>query len=139
MLRRIAQALRVLLSLLGVALLVWLAVSWRYCAFVSLASPRAVAVFTSNGSVHVFFSNTWIDESSYAVGRSFDWGQGDEWIRPRVESTAGGAGGTIPIWLLAVMCLAWPVTSFLVRRRRRGFEVEAKDGGAVPDAAGGRG
>ena len=33
-----------------------------------------------------------------------------------------------PLWLLAAVCLAWPVTSFLVRRRRRGrgFEVEAK-------------
>ena len=41
----------------------------------------------------------------------------------------------IPLWLLAFICLAWPVTSFIVRRRRRkarGFEVEAKTGAAVP-------
>ncbi len=33
----------------------------------------------------------------------------------------------IPLWLLAALCLAWPVTSFIVgrRRRRRGFAVEA--------------
>jgi hypothetical protein len=33
---------------------------------------------------------------------------------------------SIPLWLLAFLCLAWPVTSFLLARRRRGrgFEVE---------------
>src|SRR5687768_15383636 len=48
-----------------------------------------------------------------------------------------------PLWLLAAVCLAWPVTSYLVRRRRRGrgFEVEAAGVSAAdpPDAAGGRG
>jgi hypothetical protein len=31
-----------------------------------------------------------------------------------------------PLWLLAFLCLAWPVTSFLLSRRRRGrgFAVE---------------
>ena len=31
----------------------------------------------------------------------------------------------IPLWLLAFLCLAWPVTSFIIHRRRhkRGFPV----------------
>src|SRR5688572_13440184 len=34
---------------------------------------------------------------------------------------------SMPLWLLAFLCLAWPVTSFLLARRRRGrgFPVEA--------------
>lgn len=33
-----------------------------------------------------------------------------------------------PVWLLAAICVAWPVTSFIVawrRRKGRGFAVEA--------------
>ena len=39
----------------------------------------------------------------------------------------------LPNWLLAAVCLAWPVTSFLIARRRRrgrGFAVEAAASGA---------
>jgi hypothetical protein len=38
----------------------------------------------------------------------------------------------MPFWLLAVLCLAWPVTSLLLVRRRRkgrGFEIRMKDEG----------
>ena len=38
-------------------------------------------------------------------------------------------GWSIPLWLLAIICLAWPVTSFIIarwRRKGRGFEVEAR-------------
>jgi hypothetical protein len=48
----------------------------------------------------------------------------------------------IPLWLLAAVCLVWPVTSFITERRRRGrgFEVETKATGDSaadpPDAAG---
>ena len=37
----------------------------------------------------------------------------------------------IPLWLLAFICLAWPVTSFILARRRhkRGFPVEPTAGG----------
>lgn len=33
---------------------------------------------------------------------------------------------SLPLWLLAAICLAWPITSYFLRRRRegRGFEVE---------------
>jgi hypothetical protein len=38
---------------------------------------------------------------------------------------------TIPLWLLSAICLAWPVTSFILARRKpkRGFPVEPKAGG----------
>ncbi len=47
-------------------------------------------------------------------------------------STSPGYSGwtaayvTFPLWLLAAVCLAWPITSFVLERRRRGggFEVE---------------
>jgi hypothetical protein len=41
-----------------------------------------------------------------------------------------------PLWLLAALCLSWPVTSFAIDRRRRGFEVEAKHQGPLraPDS-----
>ena len=42
---------------------------------------------------------------------------------------------SFPLWYLPALCLAWPVTSFILARRRRkgrGFEVEAKPGAAVP-------
>ena len=41
----------------------------------------------------------------------------------------------MPLWLLAAICLAWPVTSLLLARRRRkgrGFAVEAKAAGSTP-------
>ena len=32
----------------------------------------------------------------------------------------------IPLWLLAIVCLVWPVTTFIItRRHKRGFPVEA--------------
>ena len=54
-------------------------------------------------------------------------------LLPHFSSSQDEVLATAPLWLLAAVCLAWPVTSLLVRRRRRGrgFEVEAKDGGAV--------
>ena len=38
---------------------------------------------------------------------------------------------SLPLWLPCVICLAWPVTSFIIARRRhkRGFPVEPKGGG----------
>jgi hypothetical protein len=35
---------------------------------------------------------------------------------------------SLPLWLLAAICLAWPVTSFILarRKRKRGFPVEPK-------------
>jgi hypothetical protein len=40
----------------------------------------------------------------------------------------------LPLWLLAAICLAWPVTSFILARRRhkRGFPIEPK--GRIADS-----
>ena len=44
----------------------------------------------------------------------------------------------IPLWLLAAICLAWPVTSFIVarRKRRRGFPVEPASAPPLPPGEG---
>ena len=75
------------------------------------------------------------------------WGISDSeavfyYARPRYESSFSPGFRmhqvSIPVWLLAVFCLAWPVTSFLVRRRRRGrgFAVETKTAGDPVTASG---
>ena len=55
------------------------------------------------------------------------WGTKAVWL-PSVRSDF--IVFTFPIWLLAAICLAWPVTSLLLARRRRkgrGFEIEVRD------------
>jgi hypothetical protein len=45
---------------------------------------------------------------------------------------------TLPLWMAAVLLLAWPVTSLLILRRRRkgqGFDVEARPRPLPPDVA----
>src|SRR5688500_8267341 len=57
-------------------------------------------------------------------------------IWPEVINQTNARGGRLfvlssPLWLLAFLCLAWPVTSFLLARRRRGrgFPVEVTSDG----------
>ena len=47
------------------------------------------------------------------------------------EEPVDGVYVSVPLWLLALLCLAWPVTSFIIHRRRhkRGFPVEPKGAG----------
>ena len=47
-------------------------------------------------------------------------------LLPTVERDTPDMYVSIPLWLPAAVCLAWPVTSFLLARRtrRRGFPVE---------------
>jgi hypothetical protein len=63
------------------------------------------------------------------------WGDTRSMLLPKYANDYGSHFLLIPLWLLAFICLAWPVTSFIVARRRRkgrGFEVEARPGAAVP-------
>jgi hypothetical protein len=84
------------------------------------------------------------DAASAGVARAAESPQLDDlyWEALWVPSfnrygTHAGTGETViemPLWLLASICLVWPVTSFIIARRRRkgrGFEVEAKPGAAV--------
>ena len=54
---------------------------------------------------------------------------------PEIFSSGGQVFISIPLWLLAAICLAWPVTSLLLARRRRkgrGFAVEPAADAAPP-------
>jgi hypothetical protein len=57
------------------------------------------------------------------------------WKRQDLDATHDLTFLWLPLWLLAFLCLAWPVTSFLIARRKRkgrGFEVEAKAASSTP-------
>ena len=126
-------------------LLLWLPPSFYFWAHAQLAPPRRMFTYAlvGNGRIGI----TWAD----TLSQGFEIGvyRPDEAVEelglrglvlPEVslDDIAGIFTMTtveLPLWLLAAICLAWPVTSFLVRRRRgRGFEVEAKGGGAVSAA-----
>ena len=140
--RRVARALRFLLLSAGLGclllLLVGLAVSWSY-------GPQWEAD-TFDITVHggTLFFKVWLDGDveyipgpSDLVGDSFGYEFPDfswHWNRPftppwnapwpAVQTWRAPHQSayffTVPLWLLAAVCLAWPVTSFVVRRRRRG-------------------
>lgn len=133
--RRIATIIDSVLLALGVALLLWIPASYWFYADLWVSSPLSTPVqFGSNsGALHLRFY-TDIPPGDWETAVHFD---GPEWfgfswlMRPRLSSPAssGVAGGAlfIPLWQLALLALAWPVASFVARRRRarRGFAVEA--------------
>ena len=147
MLRRVARVLRVGLVVIGITVLLWLPFS---LFFIAGMSWEGSAVASEAGALRIW--HIWDMEALEGVlATEFraDVGQrdasllGDEEslvkdaLVPSVSDRLVGFRDTlvtIPLWLLVVICLAWPVTSFIVARRRgkgRGFEVEAKAGDAV--------
>src|SRR5687768_3231902 len=133
MLRRVARALRNGLLLLGLALLAWLPFSSFFYAQLQL-SLAEVCVGAMTRDDYFFLYVEYLDfrTSSFEAG-SLPYGPPSEdrlqdhlvpswyWY----HSVKLWSWIQLPLWLLAFLCLAWPVTSFLVRRRRRGrgFEV----------------
>ena len=114
----------------------WLPVSWFYRAW-GFAESMGIWVGAGDGwlgAVHVPSNMRSFFGSPYSDAYGFERRSGDiEWsrvFRPHVEFDDQAIAGlifiTIPIWLLAAICLAWPVTSFVIARRRhwRGFPVE---------------
>ena len=68
----------------------------------------------------------WDDQVSLNVYRPYQVQLATFWA-PSAVNVRNGWHVVIPLWLLAVLCLAWPVTSFVIARRRRGtrgFDVE---------------
>jgi hypothetical protein len=87
-------------------------------------TDRAFPFFDSPG---MDFRRIGSDIGGYTI-RDMVWPSFQRW------EVTGSYQLNIPLWLLAFLCLAWPVTSFVVARRRRrtrGFEVEAKADSAV--------
>ena len=103
-------------------------------------SPRWVEVTAYGGGCSIFFASEsrssglpW--NAGYLVERSTGF---TAFRFPSVTLGGNTDVGTlmvyVPLWLPAVLCLAWPVTSFLLarRRRRRGFPVEPASPPAGP-------
>src|SRR5688572_5979491 len=145
MLRRVVRAFRIASLSLGLLMLLWLPVSWVYSVWLISPWPGDHARFVFGDGVLWINIVTQAPEPSLnnpmqlAVHRITERGSLDDALLPSFqhiewpEFSVATRNAVIPLWLLAAVCLAWPVTSLLVRRRRRGrgFEVEAKGGGAV--------
>jgi hypothetical protein len=91
-----------------------------------------IGVESFYGSVSLYY---WFDQiASPAVSTTFASNQNEYWqslslhILPGAEAFEAVDGARIwcPLWLLAFLCLVWPVTSFIIARRRhkRGFPVD---------------
>jgi hypothetical protein len=135
MLRRVARALRLFLVVCGLGLLAWIPVSLAYRVEVVSGRPHGLWIFqVGHGGVtmrHLHSDHLFQEIGPYSeivnVG-TLPWQLS---LMPYKSSTRVSTRVELPLWLLAAVCLAWPVTSLLVRRRRRGrgFEVEAKAAG----------
>ena len=143
MLRRVARVLRVGLFVVALALVLWIPVSFMYHAWCVLPPTAANSIGFISERGAVFF---YVVPDSFAGADGVHWGveeglsllfaESDPFL-PRVKTDQESILATVPLWLLAFLCLAWPVTSFVIARRRRrtrGFEVEAvvkDDGGSL--------
>ena len=148
---RIKQFLRALLCGLGVVLLAWLPVSTFLQAYVAVSCPAktTLLIISTQGRIAFMFQE-WEGSSSIGIGTLEEGRRGlSHWLWPvartlhmppvlRSDEVFDPTAPRprqwtlyIPLWLLAFICLAWPVTSFIIHRRRhkRGFPVEPKGAG----------
>ena len=136
MLRRALLVLRIAFAALGVVCVLLLAGStFLHASVFSRWPPEAVYATLEPGSLHLGW---WQDASSPDLSLSassvvlhrIDPVMPTEWWPRVVKVRFPGAVATavhLPLWLLAFLCLAWPVTSFVARRKGRGFGVEVRD------------
>ena len=137
MLRRVTRVLRVLLFAIGLALLACLPLTFHFACAVH--SPYT-GLFTQPGAVIAWHDTVLpTDWDAYFGPASPPLSQGAAKLSnptlPVFTTTVTTYYLGLPLWLLAFICLAWPVTSFILARRRRkgrGFEVEARPGAALP-------
>ena len=159
MLRRVGRLIRVLFAVAGVAVAIWLPCSYQWVAHLHAIWPKRSVSVGSTGGYLLFQSaevpiRSSIDLQTYPY---FSVGPGSEkklldagvvraskrapdvaWYHGMWPRFSRGPFGPfvltsvrLPLWLLAAICLAWPVTSFIIHRRRhkRGFPIEPKGGG----------
>ena len=159
--------MRVVLFVLGVVLLALIPLGRLYIPSVTVPRPfHGLVISVTGGALVILTAQSHAIDTMPSHYGAFDpdedgafevrltrvtrFYNSSQMFLPRYERGWGPFAASqfvlwIPLWLLAAVCLAWPVTSFLVRRRRRGrgFEVEANAAGDSaadpPDAAGGRG
>src|SRR5687768_2646772 len=137
MLRRVARLLRVSLGVVGVCLAIMLPLSYLRAVWIGL--PGSISIYQGTGSIQLSITTAsdYPTESFY-VGMDIP---GEPFGSPFLPETGfihvhgfKSYFVDLPLWLLAFLCLAWPVTSFIIirwRRGLRGFEVEAVGGNAV--------
>ena len=143
MLRRIARVLRIGLFVAALILLLWLPVSFKVTCSISLPEPfRGLVLSCRSGYVRVAWYSPELREVMVVEARvrfepanRIRWHRRLAWARYGWEDVTNPGEGRsalyIPLWLLAFLCLAWPVAYFILARRRhkRGFPVEPKGGG----------
>ena len=135
MLRRVARVLRWLSLLFGLLLLLSVPVSALRQVRVLAPWPRSFTrVHMNSGLLQVTASKGDVAAWNFLIAPAYDVAFINVLLPSfkfatfsRFEDTVVI---TIPIWLLAFLCLVWPVTSFFIsRRHKRGFPIEPKDGG----------
>ena len=144
MLRRVVQALRVALVITGLSLLAVWPYSHYHCTIVSFpAAGFRLTAIQERLQIHAqrVSSETWSVRSLPLEGDSpaalAAFFEGPYYLPARyyyAHHNVAISFIAIPFWLLAFLCLAWPVTSFVIARRRRrgqGLPVEAKADSAV--------
>jgi hypothetical protein len=133
MLRRIASSLRITLLIAGVIFLLSIPVSFD-------APARYVIGYGYGDNIGLHFEDGAVLVVVPSLYGPIGFTRGDSYVlegnalRPVTDEFYTQHRGVVriisfPLWLLAFLCLAWPVTSFVIARRRRGtrgFEVEAK-------------
>ena len=147
MLRRAVTALRGLLLVMGALILLWIPFSYYFSARYDHSwRSTGFSMISFRGCLHVALLHDGGDPNTLAYVRdtsgwpAFELKRLDKfrffarealwpvWRRQDLDATHDLTFFWIPLWLLAFLCLAWPVTSFVIARRRRrgrGFEVEA--------------
>jgi hypothetical protein len=146
MLRLVVRIARTGLFVVGTIIVVCTPPSFFAGAHAQFPWPAEAGLVAVSSGVAQFSVMTYshleqdFEADMYRTGGDLDWSIVADAAFPRISrgdhDTFSYVSVSVPLWLLATICLAWPVTSLLVRRRRRGrgFEVEAKGGGAVSTA-----
>ena|SRR5687768_9811210 len=138
MLRRVGRVLRVLLFVIGTAFLISIPLNWLWWGSALSTWPfKRTYIHWKDGCIQLSFltrsdRNIPLDDAGFNLEagpvqyglrpRHHWWPEFSRFVDPGWVSTSL----LVPLWLLAFLCLAWPVTSFIVarRKRRRGFPVE---------------
>ena len=141
MLRRVARVIRAVFLVAGCLFLILLPIRWSSVPY-AVSSDGGVLVGIYAGSIQFILADPSFGPASVDLGLMdvgewqfvSDYQSGRLWpgLHHGTLYTIYGIPVTVitlPLWLLAFLCLAWPVISFVIARRRRrwrGFEVEVR-------------